>query len=72
MVCSEGIEPGAQAMLQAAGLASEAPKVAEILRANADAEFAGAIGFETQRVRSTARTSGYERLTETEIGARAR
>ena len=60
----------AQAMLQAAGLASETPKVAEILRANADAEFAGAIGFETQRVRSTARISGYERLTETEIGTR--
>ena len=57
-------------MLRAAGLASETPKVAEILRANADAEFAGAIGFETQRTRSTARTSGYEQLTETEIGPR--
>ena len=55
-------------MLQAAGLACETPTVAEILWANADAEFAGAIGFETERARSTARTSGYERLTEAEIG----
>ena len=60
----------AQAMMQAAGLACETPKVAGILRANADAEFAGAIRFDTKRTRSTARTSGYERLTETEIGRR--
>ena len=60
----------AQAMLQAAGVAYETPTVAEILWANADAEFAGAIGFDTDRTRSTARTSGYERLTEAEIGTR--
>ena len=60
----------AQSMLQAVGAPSETPMVAEMLRANADAEFAGAIGFETQPARSTARTPDYERLTETEIGAR--
>ena len=47
----------AQAMLQAAGLAYETPTVAEILWANADAEFAGAIRFETDRVRCTARAN---------------
>ena len=60
----------AQSMLQAAGVARETPTVAEILRANADAEFAGAIRFDTDRTRSAAATSGYERLTETEIGSR--
>ena len=60
----------AQAMLQAAGLARETPKVGEILWANADAEFAGAIRFDTDRTRSAAQTSGYERLTEPEIGRR--
>ena len=60
----------AQSMLQAAGLACETPKVGEILWANADAEFAGAIRFDTERTRSTAQTSGYERLTEPEIGRR--
>ena len=57
-------------MLQAAGVACETPKVAEILWANADAEFAGAIQFDTDRSPSAARTSGYERLTEIEIGRR--
>ena len=60
----------AQSMLQAAGVARETPTVAEILRANADAEFAGAIRFDTDRTRSAAATSGHERLTETEIGSR--
>ena len=60
----------AQSMLQAAGLACDTPKVGEILWANADAEFAGAIRFDTERTRSTAQTSGYERLTEQEIGRR--
>ena len=60
----------AQAMMQAAGLACERPKVGEILLANADAEFAGAIRFDTKRTRSTAQPSGYERLTEPEIGRR--
>ena len=60
----------AQSMLQAAGAPSEAPTVAEMLWANADAEFAGAVGFDADRTRSTARTSGYERLTEAEIGTR--
>ena len=60
----------AQSMLQAAGVARETPTVAEILRANADAEFAGAIRFDTDRTRTTAAMSGYERLTETEIGSR--
>ena len=60
----------AQSMLQAAGLAWERPKVGEILWANADAEFAGAIRFDTDRTRSTAQTSGYERLTEREIARR--
>ena len=60
----------AQAMMQAAGVACETPKVAEILWANADAEFAGAIRFDTKRTRSTAQPSGYERLTEAEIGRR--
>ena len=60
----------AQSMLQAAGLACETPKVGEILWANADAEFAGAIRFDTERTRSTAQMSGYERLTEPEIGRR--
>ena len=46
----------AQSMLQAAGLACETPKVGEILRANADAEFAGAIRFDTDRTRSAAQT----------------
>ena len=60
----------AQSMLQSAGLACERPKVGEILWANADAEFAGAIPFDTDRTRSAAQTSGYERLTEREIGRR--
>ena len=60
----------AQAMLQAAGVARETPKVGEILRANADAEFAGAIRFDTERTRNAAHTSGYERLTERDIGRR--
>ena len=60
----------ARSMLQAAGVACETPKVAEILWANADAEFAGAIQFDTDRSPSAARTSGYERLTEIEIGRR--
>ena len=60
----------AQSMLQAAGVARETPTVAEILRANADAEFADAIRFDTDRTRTTAATSGYERLTESEIGRR--
>ena len=55
-------------MLQAAGLARETPKVAQILWANSDAEFAGAIRFDTDRTGSAAQTSGYERLTEREIG----
>ena len=59
----------AQSMLQAAGLTCETPKVGEILRANADAEFAGAIRFDTDRTRSAAQT-GYERLAEREIGRR--
>ena len=58
----------AQSMLQAASLARETPKVAQILWANADAEFAGAIRFDTDRTGSAAQTSGYERLTEREIG----
>ena len=60
----------AQSMLQAAGVACETPKVAEILWANAYAEFAGAIRFDTDRSPGGAQTSGYERLTETEIGRR--
>ena len=60
----------AQSILQAAGLPSETPKVAEILWANADAEFAGAIRFDTDRSPSAAHASGYERLTEREIGRR--
>ena len=60
----------AHAMLQAAGVPSETPKVAEILWANADAEFAGAIRFDTDRSPSAAHASGYERLTESEIGRR--
>ena len=60
----------AERCLQAAGAARETPTVAEILRANAHAEFAGAIRFDTDRTRSAAATSGYERLTETEIGRR--
>ena len=60
----------AQAMLQAAGVARETPKVGEILRANADAEFAGAIRFDTERTRNAAQASGYERLTERDIGRR--
>ena len=57
-------------MLQAAGLARETPKVGEILWANADAEFVGATRFDTDRTRSAAQTSDYERLTEPEIGRR--
>ena len=60
----------AQSILQAAGVPSETPKVAEILWANADAEFAGAIRFDTDRSPSAAHASGYERLTESEIGRR--
>ena len=60
----------AQSMLQAAGVAYETPKVAEILWANADAEFAGAVRFDTDRSPSAAHVSGYERLTESEIGNR--
>ena len=60
----------AQSMLQAAGVAYEKPKVAEILWANADAEFAGAVRFDTDRSPSAAHVSGYERLTESEIGNR--
>ena len=60
----------AKAMLQAAGVACETPKAAQMLCANADAEFAGAIRTDTHRTRSAAATSGYERLTETEIGRR--
>ena len=58
----------AQAMMH--GLACETPKAAAILRANEDAEFADAIRFDTERTRSTARPSGYERRTEAEIGRR--
>ena len=58
----------AQSMLQAAGAPSETPKVAEMLWANADAEFAGAIRFDTNRSPGAAHASGYERLTENEIG----
>ena len=60
----------AKAMLQAAGVACETPKVAQMLWANTDTEFAGAIRLDTHRSRSAAATSGYERLTETEIGRR--
>ena len=60
----------AQSMLQAAGVAYETPKVAEILWANADAEFAGAVRLDTDRSPSAADVSGYERLTESEIGNR--
>ena len=44
----------AQSMLQAAGGPYETPKIAEILRANADAQFAGAIRFDTERSPSDA------------------
>ena len=60
----------AQAMMRAARVACKTPTVPAILWANADAEFAGAIRFDTERTRSTAQTSGYERLTEAEIGRR--
>ena len=60
----------AQSMLQTAGGAYKIPKVAEILWANADAEFAGAVRFDTDRSPSAAHVSGYERLTESEIGKR--
>ena len=52
----------AQSMLQAAGVARGTPTVAQILRANADAEFAGALRFDTGRIRSAAATSGYPPL----------
>ena len=61
----------AQSMLQAVGVAYETPKVAEILWANADAEFAGAVRFDTDRSpKRRGDVSGYERLTESEIGNR--
>ena len=60
----------ARSMLKAAGVACETPKVAEILWANADAEFAGAVPFDTDRSPSAAHASGYERLTVNEIGRR--
>ena len=60
----------AQSMLQTAGGAYKTPKVAEILWANADAEFAGAVRFDIDRSPSAAHVSGYERLTESEIGNR--
>ena len=44
----------AKAMLQAAGVACETPKAAQMLCANADAEFAGAIRTDTHRTRSAA------------------
>ena len=43
-----------QSMLQAARVPCETPKIAEILRASADAEFAGAIRFDTERSPSDA------------------
>ena len=52
---------GAQSMLQAAGVQSETPKIAEILRAHANAEFAGAFRFDTE-----------QRTTHRELERRAR
>ena len=56
--------PRAQSMLQAASVGCQTPKVAEILWANPDAEFAGAIRFDTNRSPKGAQTSGCERPTE--------
>ena len=56
-----------QAMLREAGLAHENPGAGEMLWANANAEFAGAIGFDDHQA---PRASGHERIEEHEIGRR--
>ena len=48
----------ALSMLQAAGLACETPKATEILCTNADAEFVGAVRFDTDWSPSAAHASG--------------